>query len=255
MRSGVALVVGAWLALSGTTTVGQSPAGPLIPDQNARRPPMSSPNVLTPEQILKAIGTFPPAPAVAAEKPAGEAELVPEGETLPPPDPFTMPAAGPARNDLVIPATPGDPEKVIIKESEGQVSLMVREGSLRQVVSMVAKTQRLNIVFAGNSDTLVTASFDLQPWQVVLDSLLSASGHSWTTRDDVIFISSPQTANFLPPGAAGRTVMVYELDFASAADIVHRTPRGPSARHGAPLRRSRVPARASATRLCRRHVN
>lgn len=216
-----ALMLGVSAALAPMPAAGQGPILPPTPDQNARRPPMSSPNVLTPEQILKAIGTFP-TPQPAGPAPEVQIDVVnqqPAGETLPPPNPFDMPAGAPARKDLLIPANPGNPEKVVIKESEGQVSLMVRDGSLRQVVAMVAETQKLNIVFAGNSDTLVTASFDRQPWQVVLDALLSASGHTWTIQEDVIFISSIQNADFLPPGAGGRKVMVFELDFASAADV------------------------------------
>ena len=83
--------------------------------------------------------------------------------------------------------------------TDGLVSLMVREGSLRQVIAMIAQTQKLNIVFAGATDTMVTASFERQPWQKVLDALLSASGHVWTTHDDVIFVSSVDAADFMPP--------------------------------------------------------
>jgi type II secretory pathway component GspD/PulD (secretin) len=38
-------------------------------------------------------------------------------------------------------------------------------------------------------------------------------------RDNVIFVSSVDNADFLPPGAEGRRVQVFELDFASAIDI------------------------------------
>jgi type IV pilus assembly protein PilQ len=120
---------------------------------------------------------------------------------------------------LLVPAASVDPEKVVVKENNGLISLMVREGSLRQVVAMIADTQKLNIVFAGPNDVMVTASFDQQPWRVVLDSLLSASGHAWAYQDDVIFISSLEQASFLPPGAEGRRVAVFELDFVSAADV------------------------------------
>jgi type IV pilus assembly protein PilQ len=130
-----------------------------------------------------------------------------------------VPWNGAAGQNVVIPANPLDPEKAVVREDDGLISLMVREGSLRQVISMVAETQKLNIVFAGPTDTLVTASFDRQPWQTVLESLLAASGHTWAMRDDVIFVSSLENANFLPPGAEGRRVAVFELDFASAVDI------------------------------------
>ncbi len=133
--------------------------------------------------------------------------------------PATPSSATEPGENLVIPANPLDPNKAVLKESDGLVSLLVREGSLRQVIAMIAETQKLNIVFAGPTDTLVTASFDRQPWQKVLNSLLSASGHMWTMRDNVIFISSLDSADFLPPGTEGRRVAVFELDFVSATDV------------------------------------
>jgi hypothetical protein len=125
----------------------------------------------------------------------------------------------PVGENLVIPANPLDPNKAVVNETNGLVSLMVREGSLRQVIAMVAETQKLNIVFAGPADTVVTAAFEKQRWQTVLDSLLAASGHTWAMRDNVIFVSSVDNADFLPPGAEGRRVAVFELDFTSAIDI------------------------------------
>ena len=104
-------------------------------------------------------------------------------------------------------------------DHDGLISLAVREGSLRQVVAMIAETQKLNIVFAGPTDTMVTATFERQPWETVLDSLLSASGHAWTTRGNVIFVSSVEVADFMPPDAGGQQVEVFELDFASAVDV------------------------------------
>jgi type IV pilus assembly protein PilQ len=199
-------------------------------------PPAESPSAATIEEAvaaaLQAAGVAAPAADGAAAAPAAQ---------QPPANPFaTVPAQPGGAAAAPVPAEPvpaGDPvagesgllvpfpgsqgaENVVVNEEEdGLVSLMVREGSLRQVVAMIAQTQNLNIVFAGASDTLVTASFDRQPWQKVLDSLLSASGHSWTTQDDVIFVSSVETADFLPPAAGGQQVEVFELDFASAVDL------------------------------------
>jgi type II secretory pathway component GspD/PulD (secretin) len=178
--------------------------------------------------LLKAAGVGGQAPAESVPShargnpfaqqvapPSASAEAVPASPNAAP----TAPLNGAAGSNLVIPANPLDPEKAVVKDDNGLISLMVREGSLRQVIAMVAETQKLNIVFAGPTDTLVTASFDKQPWQTVLDSLLAASGHTWAMRDDIIFVSSVENADFLPPGAEGRRVEVFELDFASALDL------------------------------------
>lgn len=162
---------------------GQSPTGPASPQ--TRTNPFAT--------------ALQPAAAAPAGQPAG-IEQLPSGNVL-------------------VPAAKPDPEKVVVNADEGLISLMVREGSLRQVIAMIADTQKLNIVFAGPNDVQVTASFDRQPWQTVLDSLLSASGHTWATQDNVIFVASLEQTSFMPPGADGRRVQVFELDFASAVDV------------------------------------
>jgi type IV pilus assembly protein PilQ len=163
---------------------GQSPTGPAAPQ--SRTNPFAT--------------ALQPGAAAPAGQPAG-VEQLPSGNVL-------------------VPAAKSDPEKVVVNADDaGLISLMVREGSLRQVIAMIADTQKLNIVFAGPNDVQVTASFDRQPWQTVLDSLLSASGHTWATQDNVIFVASLEQTSFLPPGAEGRRVQVFELDFASAVDV------------------------------------
>ena len=108
---------------------------------------------------------------------------------------------------------PADPGQVRVENENELVSLMVRDGSLRHVIALVAETQRLNIVFATPADTIVTASFDRVPWQQAIDSLLSASGHSWTVAGGVIIVTSVADAKLLAPGASGLQTQVFELNF------------------------------------------
>jgi len=143
-------------------------------------------------------------------------------ESLPTPDPQleatpTAPA-GPIQH--FIPFAKSDPDADIqVKENQGLISLMVRDASLRQVVAMIAETQKLNIVFAAPADIGITASFDRIPWQQALDSLLTASGHTWTNSNGIIYVCSLETADFMPPGLGGRNTRIFELDFASAIDV------------------------------------
>ena len=142
------------------------------------------------------------------------------GETLPPGNPSTGVLPSAPANQQTIPLVQAQPiEPGAIHHEAGNISLMVRDASLRQVVAMIAETQNLNLVFAATADTPVTASFDRVPWQQVLNSLLSASGHTWTTNNGIIMIASVENADFLPPLAGGRQVEVIELDFASAVEI------------------------------------
>lgn len=140
-------------------------------------------------------------------------------ETLPPATPSKARPPQPA-DQQTIPLVQAQPiAEGTIHHEEGNISLMVRDASLRQVVALIAETQNLNLVFATTAETPVTASFDRVPWQQVLDSLLSASGHIWTTNNDVIMITSIENADLLPPMAGGRQVEVVELDFASSVEI------------------------------------
>ena len=95
---------------------------------------------------------------------------------------------------------------IVVKEDEGLISLMVRDAPLRQVIALVAETQKLNIVFASPADVLVTASFDRVPWEQAIEALLSISGHTWTMSEGIIFVTSIEAADFISPQAGGRGV-------------------------------------------------
>ena len=138
---------------------------------------------------------------------------------LPTPPPSEMLPPKPADQQMIPITGPEELGEAVVEHDQGRISLMVRDASLRQVVALIAETQNLNLVFATNADTPVTASFDKVPWEQVLDSLLSASGHTWTTNNGVIMITNMANADLLSPNAGGRQVEVIELDFASAVDV------------------------------------
>ena len=141
-------------------------------------------------------------------------------EQLPAPTSSEATPQQPRPKQHFIPFAKSDPEaEVVVKDDNGLISLMVRDASLRQVVAMVAETQKLNIVFAAPADIGITAAFEKIPWQQALDSLLTATGHSWTNNNGIIYISSLDTAGMMPPGLAGQHTRIFELDFASAVDV------------------------------------
>ncbi len=110
-------------------------------------------------------------------------------------------------------------ENIQVKEDAGLISLMVRDAPLRQVIALVAETQKLNIVFASPAEVPVTASFDRMPWQQVMEALLAISGHTWTMNEGIIYVTNIEAASFVSPQAGGLVVEVFELDFASAVDV------------------------------------
>ncbi len=91
-------------------------------------------------------------------------------ESLPAPESTSWPD----EQEMIPMTRPGEQGDVTVEDHQGQISLMVRDASLRQVIALIAETQKLNLVFAAPAETRVTASFDRVPWQQVFDSLLSA---------------------------------------------------------------------------------
>ncbi len=134
-------------------------------------------------------------------------------ESLPAP-----PAASPTTQHLIPFAKPDPKAEIIFQGKDGLISLTVRDGSLRHTITMIAEAQGLNIVFSAPADIGVTASLTKVPWQTALDSLLAASGYTWSSNNGIIFIVSLETANFMSPNAGGRKTQIFELDFASAVD-------------------------------------
>jgi type IV pilus assembly protein PilQ len=199
------------------------------PTAPAPAPTVSKPAPVSPwtsrglDALRSAVGAVVPQneQVPARENPAGPVVAVPmispAGETLPPAQNSTLSPEEPKEHHL--PLGQPIPKDIVVKEDEGLISLMVRDAPLRQVVALIAETQNLNIVFASPADVPVTASFDRVPWEQALEALLSISGHTGTINDGIIFITNIEAADFVSPDAGGRTVQVFDLDFASAVDV------------------------------------
>lgn len=193
----------------------------LCPMSRVRAQPPVDPQLIAPAVEADPFGSepvwTPPASEPANALRNNAVIEVPRGDEsilTPPANPPVPP------QQKVIPITkPGGQSDLVVEDYHGQISLMVRDAPLRQVVALVAETQKLNIVFAAPAETKITASFDRVPWEQVLDSLLTASGHTWTTHHGVITVTSIDQAGMLPPATGGRRVEVFELDFASAIDV------------------------------------
>lgn len=121
---------------------------------------------------------------------------------------------------ITIPVNPSlDPEAVRVTSEGGMVSVVVRDAPLRNVLAMLAETQKMNLVFASPSDVPVTASLDRVPLERALDCLLAAAGYTWVMREGVIFVSNGMSIEGVAADIQGRRVQVFELDFASAMDL------------------------------------
>lgn len=126
----------------------------------------------------------------------------------------------PPKQEIIPLAQPEDQGEIVVQQQgEGLITLKVRDASLKQVVAMIAETQRVNIVFSAKADTNVTVSMLGVPWQRALESILSASGYTWTLDEDIVFVTPVESADLVAPRAGGRRVETFILDFAKAVDV------------------------------------
>lgn len=131
------------------------------------------------------------------------------------------PPAEPTPQQEIIPLAKADDEGEIIVEEEGEglISLKVRDASLKQVVAMIAETQRFNVVFAAAEDIKISGSLDRVHWRQALETVIASSGHTWTDDRGILVVTSLDAAESIAPRAGGRRVETFELDFAKAADV------------------------------------
>lgn len=149
----------------------------------------------------------------------GAQQMLGNGPALQLGEPLPSPEQPTSQFHLPVTVDPVDPA-VTVKETNGLISLSVRDASLRQVLAALAQTQNLNLIVAAPADVLVTAEFQKMPLRDVLGALLRSTGHNWTENDGVIVVTSTAAGGAeLDPAMQGRRVAVIELDFASAADL------------------------------------
>ncbi len=126
-----------------------------------------------------------------------------------------------ATGSEVIPlAEPDDGGEIVVEEQgAGYISLKVRDASLKQVVAMIAETQRINVVFAAAEDIKITGSLVKVPWRQALETVIASSGHTWTDDKGILVVTALEAAETIAPRAGGRHVETFELDFAKAVDV------------------------------------
>ncbi len=182
-------------------------------------------------------------------------------------------------------------DKVEVKNIGGNISLVARDAPLKEILAMLARSQKLNLIFSspqnffnqggpqpGNSsfasdsansdaagdgddspprqgfasrlisagaaattprppaigatpgvagagvlgggiDSNMTVTLEDVPLDTALDTILAVAGFTWTRSQGIILVTPTNGSTPLPPNAQGRTMQVFELDFAIAADL------------------------------------
>ena len=139
----------------------------------------------------------------------GLTPVMSQEESLPSPPP-----------ENIIPLRRGaSPGSVEVENRGGLVRLVVRDAPLRQVLGLLAESQKLNLVFASVSDATLTVSLDNVPLETALDAILQSCGHTWTLQGNIIHVTQVSADVAVGPTAQGRRLEVFNLNFAAAADI------------------------------------
>ena len=109
--------------------------------------------------------------------------------------------------------------EVKLSNKDGQITLIVRDASLSQVLALLAQTQELNIVAANDIDALISITLRDVPLEEALTAILSVANYTWVKRNNIILITSLTDAANLPADVQGRQIQVFDLDFASATVV------------------------------------
>jgi type II secretory pathway component GspD/PulD (secretin) len=129
-------------------------------------------------------------------------------ELPPPPGTVRIPLAGPELAD-----------RVQIKQAGGRLTVIVRDVPLNQVLMMLGEEQDLNIVVADNVIAPVSVALENVELTDALDALTHIAGYTWTQHNNIIHVTSAAGATRLPPHLQERRVMLFPLDYVSAADL------------------------------------
>lgn len=134
----------------------------------------------------------------------------------------------------VIPFSVSQPG-IDVRSHGERVSVVAKDASLKELLAMLARSQKLNLVYSsppippppkGNPpvpnlllNPTVTVALEDVPLDTALDTILAVAGHTWTRSGGIILVTPNSQHAKLPPNAQGRTMRVFEFDFARAEDV------------------------------------
>jgi type IV pilus assembly protein PilQ len=182
----------------------------------------ANPNIRLGSASRRDATTFRVAQAPAAQPPL---------PTQQPPNPApndSEPAAGQDEPDgstegpqqFRVPLQAPDFQNMRIKAEDGLLSIVARDAPLRDVVTLLAETQGLNIVTADPLTQPISVTLDRVKLNDALDAVLSIAGYTFAINRNIILISSlNNSASVLPPQAQGLRLEVFQLDYAMAMDV------------------------------------
>lgn len=119
-----------------------------------------------------------------------------------------------------VPLQEPDFQNMRIKSEDGLISIVARNSPLRDVLTLLAETQGLNIVTADPLSQTISVTLERVQLNDALDAVLSIAGYTFTIQRNIILISNLNNAGgMLTPQAQGLRLEVFQLDYVMAMDV------------------------------------
>ena len=125
-----------------------------------------------------------------------------------------------ARPEYRIPLTGSErSDRIRLSVRDGLVTLVVREAMLGDVLATLAQTQQLNIVCAAKVDVPISVTMHNVELEDALTSIVSICGCTWTSRGDIVHVTSLGGKESMAPSVQGRRLKVFPLDYVTGEDV------------------------------------
>jgi type II secretory pathway component GspD/PulD (secretin) len=112
------------------------------------------------------------------------------------------------------------PDQVQISGGGERFDLVVRNAPLGRVLTELAASRSISIVFADDLVQHVSITLYGVTLEDALNAILPIAGYQWASRNGIIHVSSLTNAVHIAPEVQGRELRVFNLDFVSAADLL-----------------------------------
>ena len=170
---------------------------------------------VAPEALKHMFGSTADNSPTAAEKQDGQTPHAKQGRLVNDTSEGWQPSAPPIEGTVPLSGWNADGDVQISRTHDGLISLIVRDASLSRVLSLLAQTQRLNIVASNDIDAVISITLRDVPIEEALTAILSVANYTWVQQNGIILVTSLSDSSNLPAAVQGRQIQVFNLDFAS----------------------------------------
>ncbi|MEZ6112369.1 MAG: hypothetical protein R3C99_15325 [Pirellulaceae bacterium] len=134
----------------------------------------------------------------------------PAVEELPPGDsePVEIPLAGNTLGDAIR-----------LESHQGRITLIARNAPLKEVLSLLAQKEGLNLVCAEDVIANVSITLPNASLRDALTAIVSTGGCTWAEQNGIVYVTSVATTTKLAPEVQDRQVRVFHLDYVTGAAL------------------------------------